>query len=70
MAGSRLDMDESLSQLLDVKGVAKLLGVSDKTVYELIWRGEIGCYRVHRRYRFSRDQVRAFLDRTLEGPAA
>jgi excisionase family DNA binding protein len=53
-------------ELLDVKGVAVLLGVSAKTVYELIWRGEIECYRVHRRYRFSREQVHAFLNASVE----
>jgi excisionase family DNA binding protein len=70
MASSFGDANEDLPQLLDVKEVAKLLGVSDKTVYELIWRGEIRCYRVHRKYRFSRAQLRDFLEGTLERPDA
>jgi excisionase family DNA binding protein len=57
---------EAAPALLDVKEVARRLRVSDKTVYELIWRGEIRCYRVRRRYRFSQEQVREFLERTLD----
>ncbi len=70
MAAPLGDADETLPPLLDVKRVAQLLGVSDKTVYELIWRGEIRCYRVHRKYRFSHAQVRAFLEDTMELPDA
>jgi excisionase family DNA binding protein len=66
VGGARTGPTGELPELLDVKDVAVLLGISAKTVYELIWRREIECYRVHRRYRFSRDQVLAFLNASLE----
>jgi excisionase family DNA binding protein len=49
-------------QLLGVAGVARLLGVSNKTVYLLARRGHLRHYRVGTRLRFSRDQVRSYLD--------
>jgi excisionase family DNA binding protein len=70
MASPPTELDGVPSQLLDVKDVARLLGVSPKTVYELIWSGEIGHFRVRRRYRFSLAHVQAFLKDGYEGPVA
>ena len=48
--------------LLDVRGVAELLGMSPRTIYVLVGRGELGVFRIGRSLRFSRAHVREFLD--------
>jgi hypothetical protein len=45
VGGARTGPVGELPELLDVKDVAVLLGISTKTVYELIWRREIECDR-------------------------
>jgi PTS system nitrogen regulatory IIA component len=43
--------------MLDVKGVAKLLAVSEKTVYRWIAKSEIPAYKIGEGYRFNRVEL-------------
>lgn len=42
---------------LKVREVAKLLGVSEKTIYRWLAEGKIPAYRLHDQYRFSKTEV-------------
>ena len=42
---------------LTVKDVARLLSVSEKTVYRWIRQGDLPAYRVHEQYRFNRAEI-------------
>ena len=42
---------------LDIKDVAKILDVSDKTIYRWINQGQIPFYRINDQYRFSRAEI-------------
>lgn len=52
--------------LLDANGVADYLCVARKTVYELVLRGDLACYRIGRGMRFTTTQIEDFLARHLE----
>jgi excisionase family DNA binding protein len=52
-----------LSPLLSVNEVAGLLGISRKTLYALIRRGELIPIRVSERLRFESGEVRNYLER-------
>ncbi|MEW6411234.1 MAG: PTS sugar transporter subunit IIA [Candidatus Zixiibacteriota bacterium] len=43
--------------VLTVKDVAKLLGVSEKTVYRWIGQGSLPAYQIHDQYRFNRAEL-------------
>lgn len=45
---------------LKVRDVAKLLGVSEKTIYRWLAEGKIPAYRLHEQYRFSKLEVLAW----------
>lgn len=45
---------------LKVRDVAKLLGVSEKTIYRWLAEGKIPAYRLHEQYRFSKAEVLAW----------
>jgi len=49
-------------QLLTPKEVAKLLSVTEVCVYQWAKRGIIPSYKVEKCVRFSRDDLRAFLE--------
>lgn len=55
-----------LEPLLDVREVARILGISRDGVYKLIGEGELRPARVGERWRFLPDDVRAYLDRHRE----
>jgi excisionase family DNA binding protein len=55
-----------LSPLLSINEVATLLGISRKTLYALIHRGELVSIRVGERARFEPADVRAYLERNRE----
>jgi putative molybdopterin biosynthesis protein len=61
------DLDEPL---LSVNEVARLLGISRSKVYALMRDGCLRPYRVGRRARFARADVRRYLERQLERGAA
>jgi excisionase family DNA binding protein len=50
-------------QLLDTKAVATYLGVSDWTVRELYWRGDLTGVKIGRLVRFDREDLDAFIQR-------
>lgn len=58
-----------MAPLLTVKQVAALLGVSVATVYDLVARGKLTCFRVGRgrgAIRCSEAQIQAYLESTAE----
>jgi excisionase family DNA binding protein len=55
-----------LSPLLSINEVATLLGISRKTLYALIRRGELVPIRVGERARFEPADVRLYLERNRE----
>lgn len=56
-------MQDNGSELavLDGLGIARRLGISPTTAYELLARGEIPAVRVGRQWRVSREALDAFL---------
>lgn len=52
--------------VLSIRDVAKLLGVSDDLVYELVARGEIPCLRLGRRRLIPRRAVELMIERSLD----
>ena len=42
---------------LTVKDIARLLSVSEKTVYRWISQGQLPAYQVHEQYRFNRAEI-------------
>jgi excisionase family DNA binding protein len=60
---------DSLSPLLSINQVARLLGISRKTLYALIRRGDLLPIRVGERLRFDQADIRAYLERQREGRA-
>jgi excisionase family DNA binding protein len=52
--------------VLSIRDVAKMLGVSDDLVYELVARGEIPCLRLGRRRLVPRRAVELMIERSLE----
>jgi excisionase family DNA binding protein len=55
-------MDKDAGFLLSIKAVAKYLGLSYSTVYEMVNTGELGHVVVGSRRYVSRDQMTAFID--------
>jgi excisionase family DNA binding protein len=60
------DESTGLEPLLSINEVARLLGVSRATVYELMRDGSLVPIRVGERARFEPADVRAYLDRNRE----
>jgi excisionase family DNA binding protein len=58
----------SRTPLLDVNGLAQLLGISRQSVYRMIARRELVPYRIGERLRFRPEEVDAYLERQREGP--
>ncbi|MDI6715981.1 MAG: helix-turn-helix domain-containing protein [Actinomycetota bacterium] len=54
-------MTESYQSLMTVKDVAKYLGLSERTIYGMIKRGEIPYVKAGRRYRFSQEKIEEWL---------
>jgi excisionase family DNA binding protein len=52
--------------VLSIREVAKVLGVSDDLVYELVARGEIPCLRLGRRRLIPRRVVDLMIERSVE----
>ena len=50
-----------------VRDLAKLLLVTEMTVYRMIRRGDLPYYNIGRSKRFRRDDVEAFLDKCRVG---
>lgn len=55
-----------VGRVLSIRETAKLLGVSDDLVYELVARGEIPCLRLGRRRLIPRRVVDLMIDRSVE----
>ncbi len=51
------------SRLMNIHEVARYLGVSPRTVYRLVSRGELKAYKVGSLWRFRREEVDAMLER-------
>ena len=51
-------------EFYSVKELRELLGVADKTVRRLMYRGEIDYYRIGRQVRFERGDIESYLQRT------
>jgi excisionase family DNA binding protein len=60
----------ALAPLLSINEVARLLGISRATVYELMRDGALVPIRVGERARFEPADIRAYLDRQREGERA
>jgi excisionase family DNA binding protein len=56
-----------LEPLLNIRGVATVLGISRDGVYKLMREGELEPIRVGARARFEPADVRAYLERKREG---
>ena len=56
-----------LPTLLDVPGLAEVLGISDKTVRRMVGAGRIPCVRFGRQIRFSPGDVSRWLEARKEG---
>lgn len=54
-------MAETAGTLLDVRGAATLLGISERSVYRLSATGQLPQYRVGRQLRFDEYELRAVL---------
>jgi len=52
-----------------VRDLAKLLQVTEMTVYRMIRRGDLPHYKIGRSKRFRRDDVEAFLEKCRVGGA-
>jgi excisionase family DNA binding protein len=52
--------------VLSIRDVAKMFGVSDDLVYELVARDEIPCLRLGRRRLIPRRAVELMIERSLE----
>jgi excisionase family DNA binding protein len=56
-----------LEPLLDIRGVATVLGISRDGVYKLMRSGQLEPIRVGARARFEPQDVRDFLEKNREG---
>ncbi|MBD2760112.1 helix-turn-helix domain-containing protein [Yimella sp. cx-573] len=54
-------MSRSTAELLDVRGAARLLGISERSVYRLSSCGRLPQYRVGKQLRFDELELRAVL---------
>ncbi|KGH48253.1 hypothetical protein IN07_03360 [Modestobacter caceresii] len=54
-------MPELGSQLLDVPGAARFLGISERSLYRLVAADELPTYRVGRQLRFDEAELRDVL---------
>ncbi len=70
MAAERLDNYRSVRSLLTLEEVAGMLRVSKTTVYRLVERREIPCWRVGRSLRFAHEDLTAYLRARRVGSAA
>ncbi len=56
-------MAELPQEFYTVKELAKLLRVTEMTIYRLVKRGEIATYHIGRVMRFRRDDIEGFLEK-------
>jgi len=56
-------------KLLTVEDLAAYLQVSTKTVYRMIRRSQLPCYRLGNRWRFRKEEVDKWLESERGGPA-
>lgn len=71
MINANLSHASIVEPLLDSRTTAKILGVCEKTVSNLVKRGKLIAVRLERRVMFDPSDVRAFIDRQkVSGPAA
>ena len=54
-------------KLLSVKEVARMLGISQRTIWSMTNAGEIPCVRIRKRVLYRLDHVQGFIDRQTEG---
>ena len=54
-----------MTEFLSVKQLAEHLQVSEKTIYRMLWRGDLPGHRVGSQWRFSQSQVDYWLDLRL-----
>jgi PTS system nitrogen regulatory IIA component len=54
-----------MTEFLSVKQLAEHLQVSERTIYRMLWRGDLPGHRVGGQWRFSRSQVDYWLDLRL-----
>ena len=47
--------------------VASILQIAQNTVYELVKRGELNCYKIGRKMRFTYDDVQAYIEQSRGG---
>jgi len=53
-------------KLLNIKQLQELLGVSERTVFNLMERGEINGFKVGRQWRFEQSTIDAYIARQRE----
>lgn len=49
-------------EILNAKETAEYLKISKVTLYNLVSQGQIRCVRIGRIYRFTEEQIQAFID--------
>lgn len=50
------------NKILNAQEAAEYLRINRVTLYDLVSRGQIRCVRIGRIYRFTEDQIQAFID--------
>ena len=57
-------MNEELEPLLDIRKVAKILGLQEKTIRDWVWRKKIAYVKCGDRVMFEPAQIRRFISRS------
>jgi len=55
-------------RLLSVEELAEYLQLSTKTVYRMLRRGQVPCYRVGNQWRFRKETIDAWLENEQQQP--
>ena len=63
-----IERTASIEELLTYDQAGKMLGVSGRTVWTLVNRGELPAVRFRRSVRIDPVDLRAFIDRSKRGP--
>ena len=66
-ADSAMQTDED--QILTIEELANYLKVSKSTLYKLVQEGKVPGQKVGRHWRFRRETIDRWLDRTSDGPS-
>ena len=54
-----------MSEVLDIKGIAELMGISTHTIYRLATAGQIPALKLGGKWRFDRDTIKQWISRQM-----